>query len=497
MGRMQHPHRILRGARRHTGLAALAAAGALLLPAFGLLVLHDGSAEAGTAATPRFARDVAPIIRDKCAGCHRLGGIAPFPFRTSKDVASRAPLIAAAIQSGVMPPWPPGKRSPAMADQATRTLTPREQSTILRWIGAGARVDARAVGNPPTTEAKPRPGETEHVLRMPVAYRPRSVGGATDDYRCFLLDPRLDEDVFVTAARIVPDRSAVVHHVILFKVPPSSVAAAERVDAGDAGPGWTCFGDTGVPTSGGAGSGLDDAPWISAWAPGGEGDRFADGVGVLLAAGSRVVMQVHYNLLNGREPDRSSALLTTVPATDELESLQTMLMPAPVELPCAKDEKGPLCNRTAALFDLVRKYGQDAGIAPAGLLLLCGKNAGRPPSGAVGSCDRSLGVPTTIHGVAGHMHLLGRSIRLELNPGTPRARVLLDLPRWDFHWQAVYQLKRPVQAAPGDTIRVTCRHDATLRRDVQPAAARTPRYTMWGEGTTDEMCLGVLQVTRP
>ena len=44
-------------------------------------------------------------------------------------------------------------------------------------------------------------------------------------------------------------------------------------------------------------------------------------------------------------------------------------------------------------------------------------------------------------------------------------------------------------AEPGDTVRVTCRHDASLRDG-------EPRYVVWGEGTTDEMCLGVLQVTR-
>ncbi len=486
----------LRQCHARRGIAALAAAGAVALPAVALLAFQGG-AEAGTAAVPRFGRDVAPIIREKCAGCHRLGGIAPFPFRTAKDVASRAPLIAAAIEQGVMPPWPPGKRSPAMAGQSRRTLTAKERSTILRWIAAGARVDARSVGTPPAAESTTRAGETERRLRLPSAYRPRAIGGATDDYRCFLLDPRLDEDVFVTAARIVPDQSAVVHHVILFKVPPASVAAAERVDAGDAGPGWSCFGDTGIPSADGPGSGLDDAPWISAWAPGGQGERFGDGIGVPLDAGSRVVMQVHYNLLNGREPDRSSAVLTTVPASKGLRPLQTMLMPAPVELACAPDEKGPLCDRTSALFDLVRKYGQDAGIAPAGLLLLCDKDAANPGAAPVSFCDRRIAMPTTIHGVAGHMHLLGRSITLVLNPGTPRARVLLDIPRWDFHWQAIYRLAAPVQAKPGDTIRVTCRHDARLRRSAEPAAARTPRYTLWGEGTTDEMCLGILQVTRP
>ncbi len=50
-------------------------------------------------------------------------------------------------------------------------------------------------------------------------------------------------------------------------------------------------------------------------------------------------------------------------------------------------------------------------------------------------------------------------------------------------------LEKPVRVESGDVVRVTCRHDASLRRGA-------PRYVLWGEGTTDEMCLGVLQVTR-
>ena len=94
------------------------------------------------------------------------------------------------------------------------------------------------------------------------------------------------------------------------------------------------------------------------------------------------------------------------------------------------------------------------------------------------------------------MHLLGAAIRVELNPGTPGARVLLDIPRWDFHWQNAYTLARSVQADPGDVVRVTCRHDVHKRMHGGHGVPKTPRYILWGEGTTDEMCLGILQVTR-
>jgi hypothetical protein len=490
-----HTHR-----RSRLALVALVALGAVVLPLVGVALLGGGPAAAGTAAAPSFTREVAPIVRAKCAGCHRLGGIAPFPFRTAHDVSSRAAMVAAAVQARKMPPWPPGPRSAQFAHQADRTLSASERATILRWVRTGARVDGNRVGPPPQATTAPRSGEKVLDLAVPAPYTPRSTGGSTDDYRCFLLDPKLADDAFVTSARIEPGQAALVHHVILFRVSPASVASAEALDRASAGAGWTCFGGTGVSTpasAGGAQQTLQNAGWIAAWAPGRGSDRLPDGVGVSLPAGSRIVMQVHYNLLNGRRPDRSRAVLTTVPGSTSLTPLETSLLPAPVELPCAKGETGALCDRSAALFDQIRKYGQDAGLIPVGLLLLCGKNAASPPAGPVTSCDDRLDGPATIYTVAGHMHLLGRSIRVELNPGTPRAKVLLEIPRWDFHWQAAYLLATPVHAQAGDVLRVTCRYDTALRKQATSKTARTPRYILWGEGTTDEMCLGIVQVTRP
>ena len=48
---------------------------------------------------------------------------------------------------------------------------------------------------PPTVTAPPaRQGETALDLLLPTAYTPQAKGGATDDYRCFLLDPGLTAD---------------------------------------------------------------------------------------------------------------------------------------------------------------------------------------------------------------------------------------------------------------------------------------------------------------
>jgi Copper type II ascorbate-dependent monooxygenase, C-terminal domain len=448
--------------------------------------------------TPSFTRDVAPVIAEKCAGCHRTGGIAPFPLETAKQISSRSALIGAAVQARVMPPWPPGPRSPAYVGQSARTLTAQQRAAIVAWATKGGKVDgpARAPARPARPEV--RSGETLLNLRMEAAYRPRAAKGATDDYRCFLVDPKQARDGSVTSVRIEPGQPKVVHHVILFRVAAAQVPAAKTLDRASAGLGWSCFGGTGLPAGDGAGIAdtLNNANWIAAWAPGWGGSRLPEGTGVSLPAGSQIVMQVHYNLLNGNAPDRSRALVTLASASAGLEPLQTMLLPGPVELACAKREAGRLCDRNEALFELGRKYGPAAAFTPAGLLILCRGTAANPAANAVSTCDRRITTATTIHVAAGHMHLLGSSIRLELNPGTPRARVLLDIPRWDFHWQNAYALVRPAQAQPGDVVRVTCRHDVGKRGRPGSGVPRQARYVLWGEGTTDEMCLGVLQVTR-
>jgi hypothetical protein len=90
------------------------------------------------------------------------------------------------------------------------------------------------------------------------------------------------------------------------------------------------------------------------------------------------------------------------------------------------------------------------------------------------------------------MHLLGAKITVQLDPGTPRARTLLDVPSYDFHDQRSVPLPAPVRVVPGETYRVTCTHDARQRRFTDELKDRPPRYVVWGDGTTDEMCLAIV-----
>ena len=330
-------------------------------------------------------------------------------------------------------------------------------------------------------------------------YRPAAPAGGTDDYQCLLADPGMTTASFVTGVTFAPQNPAIVHHAILFRVDPAQVADARAKDLADPGPGWQCFGGTGIrsgerdPVKA-----LDTAPWLAGWAPGGREQVFGAGMGVPMPAGAQIVVQIHYNLravTAGSAPTDNTQIRLRMSTKKNLLPMRTSLLPAPVELPCGATESGLLCNRGDALLDVQRRFGADSGRTVAGLQLLCAGDLFNPVAGSTQSCDRRVTERETIQAAAGHMHLLGKSIKIELNPGTKSALTLLNIPVWDFDNQGSRPLSAPVSVGPGDTIRVTCTHDVSLRKRLPELQGTAPRYIVWGEGTTDEMCLGILITT--
>ncbi|MBB5873716.1 hypothetical protein F4553_007150 [Allocatelliglobosispora scoriae] len=345
-----------------------------------------------------------------------------------------------------------------------------------------------------------RQGERFVELSMERPFTPQPPNGGTDEYRCFLVDPELTDAAFITGSQFLPQNADIVHHAIFFRVQPGDVAQARELDAEEDGDGWTCFGGTGIGSGGTFGQLNSGASWIAAWAPGGHETLMSAKVGYRMEAGSQLVMQVHYSTvaLGGAKPapDRSGIRLRLAPGTAALAPLQTTLLPGAVELPCTSSESGPLCDRENAVLDVWHRFGTQAGSTVAGLNLLC--NGGKTPvPGPVQECDHRVREAGLVYAAAGHMHLLGRSIKVELNPGTPKAKVLLDVPVYDFDNQGARPLLTPVRIAKGDNLRVTCTHDASLRSQLPSLKRLEPRYVVWGEGTSDEMCLGILTWTRP
>ena len=317
-------------------------------------------------------------------------------------------------------------------------------------------------------------------------YRPKAAAGTTDDYHCTLLNPHLKKNSYVISSQFFPG-SAEDHHAGLFLLPPSLVAEAEKANVG--GKGWTCFGEAGLPNE--PINEIASTPFLSVWAPGHGVDDLPKGTGIELPAGTMVIMQVHYNLLVGDKPVTNRLVVKTVPMTTPLLPLKLDLSFAAPDVPCPNGVTGALCNRAASLAHQGQEYGPSAIVFVDAIEAACGRNPTDPPAGDTTTCTFPVTTSGYIVRAQAHMHLLGQSFKLVLNPGTPEAQTVLNVPDYNFHDQKAYNLAKPVHVTAGEPLQVTCTYDPTLGQELPILRKAPPHFVTWGDGSTDEMCLGL------
>jgi hypothetical protein len=363
------------------------------------------------------------------------------------------------------------------------------------FVSATIAMGLAACGSSPTPVAKAattasasNPEATTLSLQSPISYTPHASVGGTDDYHCTLVNPHVTSSSYIVYSHFFPNdgTSSEVHHAILFLVPPSEVQAANLADAG--GKGWTCFGESVLPDT--SFTQVSDTPWLTAWAPGHGVDVAPKGTGVPFPAGSEVVMQVHYNLLQGDNPERPRLVLHTVPSSTNLTPLHLDLLPAPPDIPCPAGVTGPLCSRAASLVDVGQRFGPGAVQFDNFLEQFCDRNPVDPPGGDTTSCTWPAPSGTIVR-LTAHMHLLGTGLKFVLDAGTPNAKTLLDVTNYNFDFQRSYDVA-PITTKRGDTISVTCTYNPVLRQELPQLRKLTPRYVVWGDGSSDEMCLGLV-----
>ena len=331
-----------------------------------------------------------------------------------------------------------------------------------------------------------------YTATMTKSHTPSAPNNGTDDYRCFLIDPKVTENSTIKSVEFVPQKKAYVHHAIMFRVTTVDLPAAIALNK--SGEGWPCFGGSGV---GSMFSSFITTPWLSSWAPGRGKDISPAGYGTPFEKGEQLVLQVHYNLLAETsgiiDSDRSKIILEAIPAKGAtLKQLKVELFAAPVELACPADVTGPLCNRRASLADLASRTSIGSAFASAGINALCAQDPFNPKPSLTSRCDKVMTKDFNIIAAAPHMHLLGKSLKLILNPGTATEKIILDRNNYNFDDQSSTILKTPLMVKKGDVIRVECIFDPTLRQKLQSLKDLAPRYVTWGEGSSDEMCLGVI-----
>jgi Copper type II ascorbate-dependent monooxygenase, C-terminal domain len=334
-------------------------------------------------------------------------------------------------------------------------------------------------------------------LSNSTAYTPKAPTGGTDDYHCTLVDPHVTKNSFIVSSQFSPGSGSAareVHHEISFLVPPAMAPQLKALNGKSKG--WTCFGESPMPTT--SLSSLVSTPWLSAWAPGHGKDVLPATTGTPLPANSLVVMQVHYNLLVGDKPVKVGLKLNTVPASTKLRPLSLTPYPAPINMPCPAAEAAnltanPLCARAASLNYLGQRFGAGAVVFQNILESLCGENVSSPPEGNTVTCTQQIRQPGYIVRTNAHMHLTGRSMTMVVDPGTPNAKKILNVPNYDFNYQRSYDLKNWVKVNPGDTVQFTCTYDPALAKEL-PALRKAPaHFVTWGDGSSDEMCLGLVQ----
>jgi hypothetical protein len=443
----------------------------------------DAVTPAADAVTVSFASEIEPIIEQSCASCHtgRGPGTQHVVMDTAADVAFVSSGLELVTSTGFMPPWPAGGDSPSFRHDWS--VDDDQIDLLAAWHAAGAPLDVP--DDHPMEPANPVASleDPDQVLEPSGSYD--GTAGQPDEYRCFVYDPGLSEPTLLSAYEFLPDQTEVVHHAVGFIVAGEHRDELLARDEGDGNGGWTCFGFFPAP----------GAQLTVGWAPGQQPTRYPEGSGLLLDAGDIFVIQIHYHFEVDAPADRSQFAVEWLdgPVADG-DPIDVGTYVAPAEIPCSRDETGPLCDRDAALAEAMSKYGPEGVLANV-LMRACGYTpedfAGMTDGVASAACDQPAQQAGTVVGVLGHMHEIGASFRMTLNPGRPDEQVLLDIPRWDFDWQLVYEPVDDIVIERGDTIRLECTWDRGKRDpDLEPA------YVLWADGTDDEMCFATL-ATRP
>ncbi|MCO4746801.1 MAG: hypothetical protein KC912_18540 [Proteobacteria bacterium] len=385
---------------------------------------------------PTWHGDVAPIVNENCVGCHQADQIGPFPLETYEQAVPWGPAMAIETQARTMPPWGADNSGECGEWRDARWLSDEEIQTISDWVAADMP-EGRAPKEPleiAPAETLPEPDVT---VDFGFDYTPlASAEHADDDYRCFLLDPELDTDQFITQFEVEPGDPEMVHHVILWSLEDENAQTQAEDLAGAAGS-YTCFGASGV----------NNSNPLATWAPGSGVVSYPEGTGVKIDANRKLIMQVHYHLLpEESRSDRTKVHLKLEEDVDQ-EAIVWLLADGRLSVPAGQQE---------AEFSFQFRLS-----------------------------DLNVPFDVDLWGVLPHMHQRGTSIRMTRTPAGGTQECLVDVPVWDFEWQQQYFYEEPIEIGNDDLMQVTCTFD-TLD-DTAPVS--------WGDGTEDEMCLVGVFVT--
>jgi hypothetical protein len=424
----------------------------------------DGGSTGSSTSALTYWKDMVPLFEAHCLSCHQQGGIGPFRLDDYASARSMAALIAHSTGARTMPPWNITSDGTCGTFEHSLALSDAQIASIGAWADGGAQEGVKGTVSVPALETL----GAAHEYATPAGYVPKIQGGMlaeADDYHCFLFDPGVDTNSFITGYEVVPGTPEIVHHVVVSLVNPAGASDsqpgltnAQVIEALDKEspdvPGWPCFGLAGE------GVGIDSVPVV--WAPGQGVVRYPGDSGVLLSPDVKVVVQVHYNLADPKQRGKSDQTRVRFALAPSVENvgifqlpdglLESLYSPVPDQLPAGLASVPYTWKRS------LRELGFDD-------------------------------VPgLKLAGVMPHMHQRGVKYQMRVkNTDDGPMTCAADVQRWDFHWQRLYFYEQPWALGANSEFEVTC--------DFDTSDTTSPVLPGWG--TRNEMCLATLYFTVP
>jgi mono/diheme cytochrome c family protein len=416
------------------------------------------------ASTPTFSRDVAPILYKHCASCHHPNDIAPMPLLTYEQARPWAAAIKEAVITRKMPPW---KADPHVGKWSNDpSLTEAEIATIKAWADGG-----KPEGNPKELPPAPvfvdgwRAGKPDAVISIP---RFKLDGSGPDEYSYITVPTNFTEDKWVVSADLRPGNRKIVHHAHVFVVeneekkadsnakpdPAKEYGKWLRVHEGTLSfirPDAPVINDGCAIDDNGVFPGTHESDLgslISSYLPGRAPDVYPPGTARLIKAGSKLNFQIHYSRATGKtEYDETS-----------------------VGLIFAKEPPKTIARR----IDLSNH------------MFLIPANA---PNHEVTECH-TFEKDMYITSLTPHMHLRGKSMKIEVTYPDGRTEALLNVPDYNFNWQITYRAAEPIFIPKGTRLKITAHFDNSRNNPLNPDPTKPVR---WGSASETEMMDGWIE----
>jgi hypothetical protein len=452
----------------------------LTLAATGALLIKRNEAASVT-----FTKDVAPIIFNKCANCHRPGEVAPMALTSYQEVRPWSKAIREEVVERTMPPWFADPNTSTLKFSNDRRLSQKEIETIVAWVDAGApKGDDKDL--PPMPKYTPgwTFGEPDMVIEMPIDFQIPAEGELP--MQNFYVPVPFTEERWVQAVELRPGNPAIVHHSIanVVRLPEGTKIVngkAVRDDASAAQLNSQSARGTGGLSEGGSREVFQSqdsftragAFKLVGQAPGKGFERHHPGTAKRILPGMYFQFNMHYQPSGRVEKDRSRLGLWFAKQPVKYEVL------------------------TKGVTDRIFVGGKELSetrIVNGKEVKVRGRIPNIPPHTDNWEISGEMAIreAITVYAFAPHMHLRGKDITYTLVWPDGRRQVLLGVPKFDFNWQLHYELAEPLKIPAGSKILALAHYDNSIKNRYNPAPNKE---VFWSEQSWDEMFIPWFEYT--